>query len=204
VVLLQNDHRLRLRRGEDEEETPQLASFAKVAVYCRVGDELNIGFAGGPLPRGLDGKLLNLDFEDGSLKVLGILSHAWEQTQQGGRNKGPMPREYLWTYDGPPQRELPSTRGDSIVETIRREGDDPAALASQVRSYSMTASAESKSACGTASVWASSIADLPSMVYAEAPRQLRKEVICLQSLGPETATASCSRFRLRTRGRSTP
>ena len=40
-------------------------------------------------------------------RSVGILSHAWEQTQQGGRNKGPMPREYLWTYDGPPQRELP-------------------------------------------------------------------------------------------------
>ena len=35
-------------------------------------------------------------------RSVGILAHAWEQTQQGGRNKGPMPREYLWTYDGPP------------------------------------------------------------------------------------------------------
>src|SRR5712671_2260288 len=53
--LLQDDHRLRLRRGEDEKETPQLASFAKVAVYCRVGDELNVGFAGGPFPGGIAG-----------------------------------------------------------------------------------------------------------------------------------------------------
>ncbi|WP_259375136.1 citryl-CoA lyase [Roseateles chitosanitabidus] len=34
-------------------------------------------------------------------RSVGILAHAWEQTQQGGRNKGPMPRNYLWTYDGP-------------------------------------------------------------------------------------------------------
>jgi citrate synthase len=41
-------------------------------------------------------------------RSVGILSHAWEQTEQGGRNKGPMPREYLWTYDGPPPRDMPS------------------------------------------------------------------------------------------------
>ncbi len=40
-------------------------------------------------------------------RSVGILAHAWEQTQQGGRNKGPIPREYLWTYDGPPQRDVP-------------------------------------------------------------------------------------------------
>jgi len=38
------------------------------------------------------------------------LAHAWEQTGQGGRNKGPIPREYLWTYDGPPQRSIPTAR----------------------------------------------------------------------------------------------
>ncbi len=40
-------------------------------------------------------------------RSVGILSHAWEQSQQGGRNKGPIPREYLWTYDGPPRRAVP-------------------------------------------------------------------------------------------------
>ena len=29
-------------------------------------------------------------------RSVGILAHAWEQTQQGGRNKGPMPKDYLW------------------------------------------------------------------------------------------------------------
>ena len=42
-------------------------------------------------------------------RSVGILSHAWEQTQQGGRNKGPIPREYLWTYDGPPKRAVPAS-----------------------------------------------------------------------------------------------
>ncbi|WP_454726602.1 MULTISPECIES: citryl-CoA lyase [Cupriavidus] len=40
-------------------------------------------------------------------RSVGILAHAWEQTQQGGRNKGPIPRQYIWTYDGPPQRDVP-------------------------------------------------------------------------------------------------
>jgi citrate synthase len=41
-------------------------------------------------------------------RSVGILAHAWEQTGQGGRNKGPMPREVLWNYDGPAQRPVPS------------------------------------------------------------------------------------------------
>lgn len=40
-------------------------------------------------------------------RSVGLLAHAWEQTQQGGRNKGPIPRDVLWTYDGPPERPLP-------------------------------------------------------------------------------------------------
>jgi citrate synthase len=40
-------------------------------------------------------------------RSVGILAHAWEQTRQGGRNKGPIPRQYLWTYDGPPRRPVP-------------------------------------------------------------------------------------------------
>ena len=33
--------------------------------------------------------------------TVGALAHAWEQTQQGGRNKGPTPPAYRWTYTGP-------------------------------------------------------------------------------------------------------
>ena len=40
-------------------------------------------------------------------RSVGILAHAWEQSQQGGRNKGPIPRQYIWTYDGPPKRPVP-------------------------------------------------------------------------------------------------
>ena len=33
-------------------------------------------------------------------RSVGIVAHAWEQMEQGGRNKGPTPPEYRWTYTG--------------------------------------------------------------------------------------------------------
>ena len=40
-------------------------------------------------------------------RSVGILAHAWEQTRQGGRNKGPIPRDMIWRYDGPAERPVP-------------------------------------------------------------------------------------------------
>ncbi|CCV05372.1 Citrate synthase [Mesorhizobium metallidurans STM 2683] len=40
-------------------------------------------------------------------RSVGILAHAWEQSQQSDRNKGPLPREWLWAYTGTPQRAFP-------------------------------------------------------------------------------------------------
>jgi citrate synthase len=37
-------------------------------------------------------------------RSVGILAHAWEQTQQGGRNKGPLPKGNLWTYLKPSEK----------------------------------------------------------------------------------------------------
>ncbi|MGD1876291.1 MAG: citryl-CoA lyase [Kiloniellaceae bacterium] len=42
-------------------------------------------------------------------RSVGILAHAWEESQSGLRNKGPIPRERLWRYDGPPQRPVPNS-----------------------------------------------------------------------------------------------
>ncbi|MDJ0858434.1 MAG: citryl-CoA lyase [Dinoroseobacter sp.] len=33
-------------------------------------------------------------------RSVGVLAHGWEQMQQGGRNKGPMPPRFLPSYDG--------------------------------------------------------------------------------------------------------
>lgn len=49
-----------------------------------------LGFAG-PLARGL----FCLS------RSVGVIAHAWEQMNQGGRNKGPTPPVYRWTYSGP-------------------------------------------------------------------------------------------------------
>ncbi|MHB2208545.1 citryl-CoA lyase [Methylobacterium sp. CM6257] len=47
-------------------------------------------------------------------RSVGILAHAWEQTQQGGRIKGPMPRGIPYTYTGPAPRDFPSaTAGEA-------------------------------------------------------------------------------------------
>ena len=40
-------------------------------------------------------------------RSVGILAHGWEQMGQGERNKGPIPRHMLWSYEGPGPRKLP-------------------------------------------------------------------------------------------------
>lgn len=44
-------------------------------------------------------------------RSVGILAHAWEQTEQGGRIKGPMPKSIPFTYSGAPERPVPSAIG---------------------------------------------------------------------------------------------
>lgn len=39
-------------------------------------------------------------------RAVGILAHAWEQTPRGERNKGPMPRQFAYRYNGPAERHL--------------------------------------------------------------------------------------------------
>ncbi len=69
--------------------------------------------AGKPVPMNIDGATAVIYAELGFAAPLarglfclsrsvGILAHAWEQMQQGGRNKGPTPPGYRWTYDGEP------------------------------------------------------------------------------------------------------
>ena len=72
---------LAARRGKP---VPMNIDGATAVIYAE------LGFAA-PLARGL----FCLS------RSVGILAHAWEQSQQGGRNKGPTPPQYRWTYDGP-------------------------------------------------------------------------------------------------------
>jgi len=43
-------------------------------------------------------------------RSVGILAHAHEQMQQGGRIKGPMPKSIGYTYTGPARRSVPNPR----------------------------------------------------------------------------------------------
>ncbi len=92
------------------------------AIARRVEDELADRKGGRRIPMNIDGATAVIYAELGFAAPLarglfclsrsvGILAHAWEQTGQGGRNKGPIPREYLWTYDGPAPRPVPTTTG---------------------------------------------------------------------------------------------
>ena len=71
--------------------------------------------AGKPVPMNIDGATAVIFAElgfDAPLarglfclsRSVGILAHAWEQKQQGGRNKRPTPPAYRWTYEKPPLR----------------------------------------------------------------------------------------------------
>jgi len=80
-----------LERGKGK-RIPMNIDGATAVIYAE------LGFAA-PLARGL----FCLS------RSVGILAHAWEQSQQGGRNKGPIPRQYVPSYDGPPPRPLPSS-----------------------------------------------------------------------------------------------
>ncbi|MBB3007136.1 citryl-CoA lyase [Cupriavidus alkaliphilus] len=74
---------------------------------------------GKPIPMNIDGATAVIYAELGFAAPLarglfclsrsvGILAHAWEQQCEGGRNKGPMPRQFLWRYDGAPARDVPA------------------------------------------------------------------------------------------------
>ena len=43
-------------------------------------------------------------------RSVGALAHAWEESQSGERNKGPIPRHLLWHYRGPSARTMKPKR----------------------------------------------------------------------------------------------
>jgi citrate synthase len=91
--------------------------------YAAIGREVEAGIrrrTGKPVPMNIDGSTAVVFSELGfppplgrGLFILsrsvGILAHAWEQSQQGGRNKGPMPPEIPYTYTGNP------TQGREVI-----------------------------------------------------------------------------------------
>jgi citrate synthase len=92
--------------------------------YARIGVEVEAALrrrAGKAIPMNIDGITAVIFSELGfpppmgrGLFILsrsvGILSHAWEQSQRNERIKGPMPKEIPYTYSGPEQRSLDPDR----------------------------------------------------------------------------------------------
>ena len=99
----------RLLRLVDEAAAADEVSGA----YAQIGRAIEAHLAterGKPVPMNIDGATAVIYAELGCpaplargffglSRSVGILAHAWEQTEQGGRNKGPTPPHYRWTYD---------------------------------------------------------------------------------------------------------
>lgn len=101
---------------------PRLMALVRDAVtqgactgtFLEIGDAVETSLAernNRPIPMNIDGATAVIYAELGFAPPLarglfcisrsvGILAHAWEQQQQGGRNKGPTPPAYRWTYSG--------------------------------------------------------------------------------------------------------
>ena len=90
--------------------------------YAAIAREIELQLQlekGKPIPLNIDGATAVIHAELGFpaplarglfclSRSVGILAHAWEQQCQGGRNKGPMPKGWLWDYRGQAARDLNS------------------------------------------------------------------------------------------------
>jgi citrate synthase len=86
-------------------------------VYAQIGRAIEDHLAterSKPLPMNIDGATAVIYAELGCpaplargffclSRSVGILAHSWEQMEQGGRNKGPTPPHYRWTFDDTPK-----------------------------------------------------------------------------------------------------
>jgi citrate synthase len=97
----------------DEAAAERVVSGRFAAIGRAVEAEL-AARKGKPVPMNIDGATAVIYAELGFAAPLarglfclsrsvGAVAHAWEQMEQGGRNKGPTPPGYRWTYDGPPR-----------------------------------------------------------------------------------------------------
>jgi citrate synthase len=100
------------------------ADGAVTGEYARIARAIETLLASGrskPVPMNIDGATAVIYAELGFApqlargifclsRAVGILSHAWEQSARGERNKGPMPRQMPYRYTGPATRHLGDER----------------------------------------------------------------------------------------------
>ena len=99
--------------------------------YVAIGREVEAAIrrrTGKPIPMNIDGATAVIFCELGFAppmgrglfilsRSVGILAHAWEQTTQGKRMKGPMPKQIPFTYSGPAKRSLADGDGAAVQRT---------------------------------------------------------------------------------------
>ncbi|MCD1633484.1 citryl-CoA lyase [Martelella mediterranea] len=94
----------------DEAAANGVVSGRFAAIGRAIGEHLHAA-RGKPVPMNIDGATAVIYGELGFpaplarglfclSRSVGAMSHAYEQMQQGGRNKGPTPPHYRWTYKG--------------------------------------------------------------------------------------------------------
>ncbi|MBL8574451.1 MAG: citryl-CoA lyase [Hyphomicrobiaceae bacterium] len=93
--------------------------------FAAIGRAVEAALSAGrsrPIPMNIDGATAVVYAELGFAPALcrglfvlsrsvGALAHAYEEMRSGARNKGPIPRQNLWTYTGPAHRHLPAGDG---------------------------------------------------------------------------------------------
>lgn len=100
-----------------DEAAAQGAVTGEYAQIARAIEALLASRKGKPIPMNIDGATAVIYAELGFApelargifclsRAVGILSHAWEQTGRGERNKGPMPRQMPYRYIGHATRHL--------------------------------------------------------------------------------------------------
>jgi citrate synthase len=52
-------------------------------------------------------------------RAVGVLAHAWEQSGRGERNKGPIPRQFPYAYEGPARRPVPPQENEARFASQR-------------------------------------------------------------------------------------
>ena len=96
----------------------------RFARHARAIERLLQGEKGSPIPMNIDGATAVIYSELGFppplgrgafilSRSVGILAHAWEQSQQGGRIKGPMSPDIPYRYTGVARRSLGDGRNES-------------------------------------------------------------------------------------------